>query len=266
MSYKKTINPPSPAVANQPSPPRPARAATLVYVIKLHSQDLMLKVEKADGSPPFLYPTEQYLVQHPEFLSKSLGINNFFDKVDPAGNHTTYLRAPSSTSRFNAASSNERSYPIFISLLTTDQAERATPGDRQRFAENFVRFLNHPDNVRLYKFPVNFAYGGDLTPTEDTNCPYVSEYATYSDTMSVLRRVLSSVIHTHDEHGLPSIGDCLQHEEGMSDYFHPDHIENARNFFAGYRNHIPAGGQNQNGAPNAGNEPEPFHDWGEFKL
>jgi hypothetical protein len=212
-------------------------------------------LDKAN-QPPYWVPTKRYLMANQLFMERSLGIDVFFDKVHP-DNRNAYLDVPVSKSS-NSNSSITRGYPIFIYIVEMGNHKLNTTDGRKALGENLAKFINHPESRKGYTYFTEAVYGGDLASSTITNRPYLSEYATDDDTMNVIRKALGGT--TDDNSAMASIEEVMNTPEAMADYFHPDHLEAAKQRFIGY-------GYSAAGKPDPTNGDEPdFSEFGAFQV
>ena len=212
---------------------------------------MILTIEK-NGNAPFAYPTINYLNTNRQFSKDILHIDQCHNRVDPA-NPQAHLEQVSNTGY-------TKRFPVLVNIVDDDHANLNNASNRRNFAETFVHFFNHPETQRAYTYPSLAQFAGDLTPQNEANSPHLSEYLTIRDTMEVMREALAG----SDEvmaGSLPSIGDVMDVEGIMEDYYSPRVLEQAQNVFAPFRSHV-SGGQAALAQVNQGGAPEP--DYGDF--
>ena len=203
------------------------KAKHKVYTVKLKSGDILMFVEKQTNAyitAPYLIPSIQYMRNHQQFTAEVLGIARIFDRVNTENRNMLKI----TTTQTNRT----RTYPVFVTILTPEQEQENTDEYRLAWAETFIEFHNHKTNQAQYNWFTEAEWGADLTPQNDRQCPYLSEYLTDKDTMTVIRH---SVIPTEEqENGTmqdATIEDVLNMPGLMEDYYHPSHMEQAKTLF-----------------------------------
>lgn len=208
-----------------------------VYVCSTMSDDLILLLEKLNGTPPFWHPTAQYLNTNADFRRHNLHIDQIHQRNDP-DNPDQYRSMATNQGR-------SRTYPVLVNILVETAREANTSANRAAWANHFVAFFNHPSNQNLFTYPVQAHYAGDLTPTNSATAPHLSDFLTVRDTMEVMREAFMETGATD----LAPIGDILEKQDAMAFYYTPAALERANIIFLANRNHAP-GGAERPGAQN----------------
>ena len=200
----------------------------------MKSDDWVLICERGGGQPPFTLPTEKYLQNNEAFKREILHIHQVHPQVDP--NNPEQYKHETSNSGF------ERRFPVFINIITDANRIHNTSLKRTEWANTFVNYFNHPQNLAKYTYPVSAQFAGDLTPhaTSNTSASFLSDFLTINDTMLVMREALMQ----QDMTDLVPIGDILEQEDALHDYYSPTALEKAHQKFQRFRNHIPGGSSN----------------------
>jgi hypothetical protein len=204
-----------------------------VFVLKVHSGDIILLLER-NGGPPFVYPTTTYLENHQDFMNHTLRLHHCMFKVDPYD--------PESQLEVLAPGNRRKRFPVLVSIVDGDELVRNTPVNRRKLAEQFVAFFNHPENQRTYSYPTLAEYGGDITPQNEDNCPFLSQFLTIHDTMTVIQYAMAGVEGLAHIGDLPTANAVLQIEGVVEDYYSPNLHEKVRAKYSPNR-------------PNTGNRP-----------
>jgi hypothetical protein len=190
-----------------------------VFVLKVHSGDIILLLER-NGGPPFVYPTTTYLENHQDFMNHTLRLHHCMFKVDPYD--------PESQLEVVAPGNRRKRFPVLVSIVDSDDLGRNTPVNRRKLAEQFVAFFNHTENQRTYSYPTLAEYGGDITPQNEDNCPFLSQFLTVHDTMTVIQHALAGVEGLAHIGDLPTPNAVLQIEGVIEDYYSPNLHEKVR--------------------------------------
>jgi hypothetical protein len=137
-----------------------------------------------------------------------------------------------------------------------------TAENRKAWANTIVEFFNHPSNASRYNYFTPFQFGGDITPNNTTNWPYLSDYLTYQDTMECARIANSGA--SNDGGKLP-ISDVLMEPALMALYFSPQHMEGTKKHFEQYYTASKSANPWEETHNNNVTEDD-FHDVGDFHL
>lgn len=202
-----------------------------VYVLRTKSDDILLFMERPNGTPPYVAPTETYLRNNRAFMRETLMIHQIHNQVDPSD--------PEKPKAITSANGYRRRWPVMVNIVASQHIPANTTENRTAWGESFVNFFNHPHNQARYTYPVKAAFAGDITATIDDHAhlPYASDYLTVSDTMMVMRE---AIMEPGDVE-LKSIGDCLDLQEAMEEYYSPNALAIAMERYSHLRNHVPPG-------------------------
>lgn len=238
-AYKKSSYR-DPKTIDRINSPRKSSNKIQVVVTKTKSGDMVMLLEKANGSSPFVFLTMNYLKQHKEFMQNHLNINFIFNRCDQDNPHAYKTEIVT-----NEKGENERHWNVLVHIVAGGDEAMNTSANRRRWAETFVAFFNHPANQAKYSYPLEAHFTGDLTPQNENESPEFSHYLTIRDTMTVMRVVLNETGDANDrDHldGMASVRTCLGNEAAMRDFYKPTHLEQARAFYVG---HVNGEGNNQ---------------------
>lgn len=211
----------------------------LVYVAKTKSGDMVMYLEKANDTAPFVYLTVNYMKQHMPFTRETLNIHHVMERADPSDPQRYRTQVVTSGN-----GTNERRWQVFVHIYASGQEGLNTAENRRRWAETFVSFFNHPANQSKYSYPSEARFAGDVTPQDETNAPELSTYLTIRDTMIILQDVLRGAEDGNDDKA--SVRTCLENDAAMRDYYKPEHLDPARAYFARYAQ---AGGNDEEPDP-----------------
>lgn len=206
----------------------------LVFVAKTKSGEMVMYLEKADNSAPFVYSTIGYMKRHMAFTRNHLNIHHVMERADPNDPRkyrTQFIRSSNRT--------RDRRWAVLVHVFPRGKKSANTATNRRRWAETFVSFFNHPNNQSRYTHPLEARFVGDVTPQDSINAPELSTYLTIRDTMLVLREVLYDTEDTvlqeyHNYDGKATIRTCLADDVAMRNYYKPEHLEPARAYYATY--------------------------------
>jgi len=225
-----------------------ANSGKQIFVCKVRSGDMVMMVEK-NGGAPFLHPTITYLNTNADFRRNMLSIHQMHSRVDPDDHHR--FKEQLSTSGYN------KRFPVFINIVDEVNIPLNNPANRKAWGETFEHFHNHAATQSAYSFPEDAHYSGDITPQNEDAAPFLSHFLTIQDTMEVMREAYAA---DAEPGSLPSIGDMLDDNGAMENYYGPALIPEALQHFASYRNHLPIG------KVPAANMPDHQHpDYGDFQ-
>ena len=227
-----------------------------VYVLKTRSDDMIARIERSNGTPPYLVPTIHYVNGNVAFSRETLHVDVVKNRV-ATDNPDEHMNSPSQTGYL-------RTFPLMIYIVPETLRDQNTPANRIKWGQHLVNFLNHRANQSKYTYPMEARFGGDITPQDESQAPYMSDYLTTRDTMDVMRDALSSTPGQ-----APSIGDVLDMPEAMAVYYSPAALNHAQDFFQAYRNHIPGrvhADTNSAAGGNDNTEHDNFSDLGTFQM
>lgn len=197
----------------------------LVFVAKTKSGDMVMYLEKANDTAPFVYLTVDYMMKHMPFTRDTLNVHYVMGRVDPHDPQRYRTQFVPTNS-----GSYERRWSVFVHICAGGQESVNTAANRRRWAETFISFFNHPANQSKYTYPSDARFAGDVTPQDETNAPELSTYLTLRDTMFVLQVALRETEDGSDDKA--SIRSCLANGAAMRDYYRPEHLDPARTYFA----------------------------------
>lgn len=219
-------------LANSKSTSSPTKQKTdgnkvSVFIRLCKSGDFLITVTKQNGEPCYMIPIKSAQQNDGSFFRSHLRINQVFKRRDPND-----LNRHQEITNFRSGY-NEH-HTEFVGMLEPHEVEAFTGEKRMKCVEAFVHYMNHPDTKSMYKYPLVAEAGGDLTPQNLDNAPYLSDFLTLDDTMKAMRESMS------DKTGFfASIGECLENTEAMNSYFGPNAVEEAKERFRDHRNHVP---------------------------
>lgn len=230
-SYKGTPTVLRKSVTNSQSSPISANGQLQVFADATKSNDIILRLEMANGQPPFVWHTWDKLIKDPDFTRTKLGIDQVHNRVSPS-DPRTYKTYPVSGGR-------ERQWVILVKIVR--DGEENTAATRRRLAENFVHFYNHPDNQRQYKYAMRAYFAGDTTPQDASTAQPLSKWLTINDTMAVMQEAIAPDEddlaarrnNTQDDTNVIPISSVLRHDDALRDYYMPEHYALALQDFAG---------------------------------
>lgn len=230
------------------------------FVVGLKSDDWLILCDRGNGLPPYTFPTETCLKNNQKFQREILHVHQIHPQVHP--NNPEECRGEKSLN-----STFERRFAVFVNILTDANRMHNTPEKREAWARVFVNYFNHPKNQAKYTYPVSGHFAGDLTPQttskDSTSLPCMSEFLTINDTMLVMREALMQ----EDMVDLVPVGDVLEQEDALQDYFSPAALQIANRRFQHLRHHIPGQHESQNSNNNAEQEnPDAFADFQGFNF
>ena len=200
-----------------------------LFVTTTMPGDMVGLMEKANGQPPFVFPSMGYLNDNPEFRCRTLCINQIHARVHPT-DPLVYKEVATGSKE----SQRMRTYPVFVYIVPENMVKYNNPKNRAKWAQGLVEFFNHPKQMSLYTYKSHTMFAGDLSPQVESNAPPLSDFLTIDDTMTVLREV-NSPTETPC-----SIADVIAEPEAMKLYYGPETLEIANRMFAGHRNQAPA--------------------------
>lgn len=232
--YKKAASSPIKAQTTNPqtSSSGQTKQSIQVFVDATKSNDIILRLELANGQPPFVHFTEQWLRNNPSFMYTKLGINQIHHRADPS-DPRAYKTRSSNNGR-------ERYWLVLVKIVCAGETNNSA--SRLTLANNFVHFWNHPDNQRLYKYNMRAHFAGDTTPQDQTAALPMSNWLTIEDTMAVCQEAIGP-----DEDDLAARADgtqedkpnwipvesVLRHDDALQDYYMPEHYALVLQDFAG---------------------------------
>ena len=218
---KKSTATPSPRPGGNGDPNK-----VLVVVSKTKSDDMIMLLEKANGGIPYVWNAINYLNQNPHVRNDLLhivGIKNKVSGVDPNLHYQVI-----------AANGFSRKLFVLVGSTDSDSAHLNTTANRRRWADAFIAFYNHPNTQRQFAFPNPAVFSADITPQNEANSPPLSQFLTIRDTMEMIQTIISQ-----NPGELEPIGDVLENEDAMNDYYSPEHKTLARELFHSHLNHVP---------------------------
>ena len=214
------------AIAKSPNESHSSNRNNKAVVTKLQSGDMLMMLQgySPTAMPPFFLPTRKYFNANPEYVQKKLGIWYHTEKVHPQNHLATEEKEAEN-------STNPRGTPVLICNVDGNKLHLNNPPTRKKWVETYCQFHNHPSMSKLYHFFRPMEFGGDLTPTDQTHCPYLSDFCTFQDTMEVAQIANSAA---SKDGGKLSITEVIMEPELMKMYFSPQHLPDAEKYFERY--------------------------------
>ena len=210
-----------------------------IMVTATKSGETILLPQMANGNPPYTWFTEQKITNDPYFMVQKLGIDQIHSLVAPED--------PNAHKSFVCSNGRERGWMVLVKICEED--EENTHTNRRTFAENFVYFFNHPDNRKLYKYPMEAYFAGDLTPQNPADASPMSHWLTIRDTMEVCQQAIrpdEMDIIARENGSQPNVytiptSSVVRRRECLEEYYMPEHIPLVYQEFGQANAHVPAG-------------------------
>lgn len=213
-----------------------------VFVLKILSGDMLMLLEK-NKNAPYIWPVHSYFEKHPKLQEVTLSIHAKYNRVSTTDSEG-YLETVSATGF-------KKHFPVYISILSTEQELLNTTKNRRAWANAFIHFFNTPEMQNQYKFKSSAVFAGDITPTATAPAPALADYVTLRDTMETCRMVLQG----GRDIPLPSIGDVLE-QDGLMQMYYGGKTAEAQRRFTSFRNPPVPAGQEDEGHHNDGEAAE----------
>ncbi|CAB9510846.1 hypothetical protein SEMRO_455_G146590.1 [Seminavis robusta] len=217
---------------------------------KTKSNDMICKIMKGDTGA-YVYPLLQYLRDNTGFAKRVLHIDHVLNLRDPQEPHE-HLEVMS------RGGYGRRTTCLLFVLDSDAQASANTAANRRAWVDALVRFWNHPNTQRLFRYAERAHWGADLTPHDESMAQPLSYWLTIRDTMDV-------IVDSYPQ--FTSIGDVLRAPAVLPFYYSNALIPEVQTHFAPYNNPVPDAdpdgaptfnGQEHEGGDYAGFQGAPF--------
>ncbi|CAB9503074.1 hypothetical protein SEMRO_155_G070430.1 [Seminavis robusta] len=186
---------------------------------KTRSNDMICKIMKGD-SGAYVYPVLNYLRENLGFAKRVLHVDHILHLRDPQEPHE-HLEVMSRNGY------GRRTTCLLFILDSTGQANANTPQNRRAWVDSLVRFWNHPNTQRLFRYAERGHFRADLTPHDETAAQPLSHWLTIRDTMDV-------IVDSYPQ--FTSIGDVLRAPLVLPFYYAQGLIPEVQAHFAPYNN------------------------------
>jgi hypothetical protein len=219
----------------KPSSPTAVPSGNTIATCKLKSNDIIGITRSNIGNHAFLNPLFNYLRTEENEAKDRFSVQYMGFERHP--DDTTNYRADTTKGGFTPR------YLCLVCIVPEEKAHKNNVVNRQKWAEKIIKLNNCPRLQSDYRFGNNsLYYRGDVTPTNDTALPPLSDFLTLRDTMEVIRIAYKTT--TGEK---PSIEDILTDDSILGKYYSQELIPRVLTLFGTGADH-----NNQHNAQDSG--------------
>lgn len=173
---------PEATVTTTPTLAIPASASSVIYCTTVRGHVGIFWIEtKKLSRPAYIAPLTKMFRQDEKYMKNQCHFDSVVSQRHPDDPNTWREWAPGTA---------KGTFKPRMSLMLTffDPPKRCCSSNRARIARNLMKIINCPSFQRNYEFSEQLAaFGGDITPANEINFSYLSDYVIIRDVFMLIR-------------------------------------------------------------------------------